>query len=76
MRLTCTREVSDFNDGRTPTDQNKAHPPFLFVSWTSRCVASITKQSLITIKETNYINYYMHISDHIFQSLNYHLQTV
>jgi hypothetical protein len=31
------------NDGRTPTDQNEVHPPFLFLSWTSCCVAPITK---------------------------------
>lgn len=61
---------------RTPIDQNKAHPPFLFVSWTSRYVASITKQPLITINETNYINYNTYISDYIFQLLNGDLQTV
>jgi len=68
LRQTCTREVSDFNDGRKPTDQNKVHPPFLFVSW--------TKQSLITNNKTNYINNNMHISDYMFQRLNGHLQAV
>lgn len=78
MRQTCTVP------GRYLILMTAEHRPtrirfillFLFVSWTPRCDATITKQSLITTNKTNYINYNMHISDYMFHRLNGHLQAV